>query len=1164
MSNKSYRIKTDIGTNKNLSLHLDQDYNVFEILSLKLGQTDTYRLHNANYGVIVGRVLANNGFGVENARLSIFIEANKGNLSDDDFSNLYEYNSTSDKNEDGIRYNLLPDEKINDCHQVVGTFPSKTYLLANDGLLEVFDNYYKYTVKTNHAGDYILCGVPVGSHTLHMDLDLSDCGILSQRPRDFVYKGYTIEQFKNPNQFKTDTEIDTLSQIFSQDTTVNVIPFWGTKNEGDEIGISRADVKVNFKFEPTCVFMGCIVGDNASNGISKRCKPTENMGAMDELVTGEGTIEMIRKTPGGKVEEFQVKGTELINGDGVWCYQVPMNLDYVTHDEYGNIVPTNDPSKGIPTRTRARFRVSMNDFDENTDNYFRAKVLIPHNPKYATKEERSASKTNGDTEKYEDVLDYNFGSATDENSFRDLYWNNVYTVKGFIPRFQKSQRPQDSYFTGIKHCNIYGQNNPIPYNNIRIKIPLMFRILCALIKTYVRIVTFANMAFHVLAVGVCQIADILGETMWPCKAKKLVIWIQNLNYTVLSDGLCPDLENWYFAPGAQYKEITVDKNYMDKSGCKDDGKIIPEHVSNVVNLFKQTFDSILDGADEFTTDNTSIDATNNDSTSNVVCLTNKVDYLISCIELNLAEEYKVINFDFYNDWINGMIYMPRWMRYLKKKRTYAFGLIQFKGAIKYCNSADSEDFFENRNGKLEQYNIGFFERSNKYTQQCCIGYDITDGQVPTISSSMNKGCGSGSFKSQSCHKKRGMGQVNIFGPRNGGAVHAQRTLQNQYVYYFKPCEWDTQKRRVNLFATDLVLLGSLNDCDSRGVPQAFKYLSSSSFKMPTNLALTNMEESGYLYGSSDGTMCSGQHLYVTSGGTTGVTLAQNTFASQQKFFSGSEDAFTYSEADEYVPMTEAAGIAWNYTGPDQGKENYEDNFYQPGGHFLGMSCIKAETNLKSCINLERICEMGTTMSQRHEIVNGYTPGTSSKSPRVSYKYIVPTGLIGKDDVIGSDFRAMFATMNQNKLLARTYDTKTGYLVYNFDYSMPYGFSGQFNEYVKNPEYNKKLVEGIDFYVEDTLSGVTPDKEEAKDLKNNTYRRTLEEKNGDYYMFRMGLKDLKRASQITKYLGSQNGFILPQYQNSFYFYFGLKSGATALDELNKQFFSVCETEANEEV
>lgn len=124
---------------------------------------------------------------------------------------------------------------------------------------------------------------------------------------------------------------------------------------------------------------------------------------MDELVTGEGTIEMIRKTPTGGVEEYQVKGTQLINGDGVWCYQIPMNLDFVKHDEYGNIIPTNNPDEGIPTRARVRMRISMNDFEENTDNFFRAKVLIPHNPTDITE------------------LDYNFGTATKETSYRDLY-----------------------------------------------------------------------------------------------------------------------------------------------------------------------------------------------------------------------------------------------------------------------------------------------------------------------------------------------------------------------------------------------------------------------------------------------------------------------------------------------------------------------------------------------------------------------------------------------------------------------------------------------------------------------------------------------------------------------------------------------------------------------
>ena len=50
-------------------------------------------------------------------------------------------------------------------------------------------------------------------------------------------------------------------------------------------------------------------------------------------------------------------------------------------------------------------------------------------------------------------------------------------------------------------------------------------------------------------------------------------------------------------------------------------------------------------------------------------VTDKMDYLIQCIEMNLAMEYRVINFDFYNDWINGTIYVPRFMRYVKPKKT---------------------------------------------------------------------------------------------------------------------------------------------------------------------------------------------------------------------------------------------------------------------------------------------------------------------------------------------------------------------------------------------------------------------------------------------------------------------------------------------------------------
>ena len=316
-NNKSYRIRTTVGREADtfLDVHLDQDYDMLEILSLKIREKDVYKLHNSDYGVVVGRVIANGNFGVPNAKISVFIPADANN-SDMEMWKLYPYTSTTTKNDKNIRYNLLPDEPVGDCHQAVGTFPNKTYMLDNDSFIEVFDEYYIYTTRTNAAGDYLICGVPTGMQTLHMDLDLSDCGILSQRPRDFVYKGYTIEQFENPNKFKKDENLDGLSQIFTQNQPVYVRPFWGTDENGETIGITRADIEISFKFEPTCVFLGSAISDNASNGVSKKCVPTNQMGYMEELTTGEGTIEMIRKTPGGNVEEFSIKGNHVIDGNG--------------------------------------------------------------------------------------------------------------------------------------------------------------------------------------------------------------------------------------------------------------------------------------------------------------------------------------------------------------------------------------------------------------------------------------------------------------------------------------------------------------------------------------------------------------------------------------------------------------------------------------------------------------------------------------------------------------------------------------------------------------------------------------------------------------------------------------------------------------------------------
>lgn len=266
----------------------------------------------------------------------------------------------------------------------------------------------------------------------------------------------------------------------------------------------------------------------------------------------------------------------------------------------------------------------------------------------------------------------------------------------------------------------------MPYNNIRIQLPFMFMVICALIKTYIRIVTFVNWFIY-------KIAWLVGQITF--NSDRAERTISKLNYVLIADGLCPDLDNWYFAPGANtnkeyakqagknqpsiknaadieikgkynnvylleqtYNKLTRSDAYetvlnMDnfKERCSEiydylhsfhisDSKIetslmfLSVFAYETNNFTKENFETVLketdigkviltsedsvkyvnqlysylmDSTGEY--DTTSIDFTNKDENESSVCLTTNIDYLVSCIEMNLAQEYKVISFDFYND-----------------------------------------------------------------------------------------------------------------------------------------------------------------------------------------------------------------------------------------------------------------------------------------------------------------------------------------------------------------------------------------------------------------------------------------------------------------------------------------------------------------------------------
>ena len=1100
-NNKTYRIRAKENEEYvDLNLNLNQDIDTFEILSLKIDSTNFYKLQTSNYGCVAGRVLANNAIGVPNVKLSIFIGADENTSSNSVLNSLYPYKNVFDKNNDGARYNLLTEEEVSECQKTSGTFPSKRMVLDDNNVFEIFDKYYKFTTTTNASGDYMIFGVPVGTQQLHLDVDLSNIGtLLSQSPRDFIYKGYDRNLFESPSQFKTGTDLDSLPQIMSQNESIYVYPFWGDptemkENDSTGVRISRKDINLNYKFEPTCIFFGSIISDEKSNGFSEKCVPTDRMGKMDKITTGEGTIEMIRKTPDGDVESFNIGGTHLIDGDGTWCYQIPMNLDYVRTDENGNIVPSDNPNAGLPTRTRVRFRFSLNDFASDYENNHLCKVLVPNNP-----------------ENYRDNI-YNFGTKTDEEDFRDLLWNKIYSVKSYIPRIQKSDTNKEKRFSGIKTVNVNGSNNPMPYNNIRVDITFMFVLQCAIMHALIWLTGFIN---H-LTVVIIQFLLVVDNGS--------SVDFSKYTCTVIGDGACPDMEGWYFAPRCllpQNDKCDLIGQTMKQVDNKVNGTYVEINAPHVGTVKDTAYDIH------------SISYTNKEKDQNgkfrdKVCVTAETDYFMKCVELALAKEYEVIQFDFYNDWINGTIYIPRWFASIKKARSLLFGLIKTKERVRGC----MEEVFTLR---------------RRYTQQCALYYELDNISDPnSIKIKNNYGCQNGVER---CHKGKGRKNAYIFKPANwkpgGGIVHPELTSKNQQVYYFRPRDFKKEhgaatKKFVTFFATDIILLGSISENDIDGIP-FISELISSSYKMPTSLASTNMDIMGEMFGStlSGGTRCNTPSIpddvtFRVDGQVSNVILTtastvSDTFSSFKTWaqYDAADDGYDTSNDPNEYPLTEASGIDWGYTGPEQKDITTVGSTYKPGGHFLGLSCFDSETNVKTCLNLSRICEIGVNISNRKTI-------EKLNSSEIDM-YAVPTGLISDFDIYDGDFRSLFATLNHNGLKTEE-DVESGRYKYSLIPMHIHGFDGAMKNYAR--------WDGLNTYNEAVAK---------------IYALAPEVFDKNYYDFRMGLNNKNDYIVEYVYLEFDNGeyrVSLPMYNNSFYFYFGLHDGATALDKFHEKFYGNC--------
>lgn len=989
----NYRIHTNIINDTVLNVNLKQDFDNLEVLSLKLRQEDAYKLHSSSYGVIIGRVLANDAFGIPNAKVSVFIE--KEDNEDNEIENIYPYKAVSTRDSSGRRYNLLPDSSDDSCYRIVGTFPQKRLVLDEGTELEIYEKYWKYTTVTNESGDYMIFGVSEGSQNLHLDIDLSNIGMLSQKPRDFIYKGYNINQFDNASQFKESTNLDGLAQIFSQDKGIYVYPFWGDE-DNNVAAITRADFQVQYKFEPTCVFMGSIMSDNQSNSIGHKCEPSRFNGYNDQLVTGEGTIEMIRKTIDGLTEEYQIQGNQLINGDGVWCYQIPMNLDYIGTDEYGNIVPVDSPSKGIPTRARVRFRISKIETGDEGFSRHTAKYLVPNNIPFARYDEynRPVIENGNDIDDY-----FEFGSSTPKECYRDLYWNKVYSVKNYIPRLQVASRSTTKKYSGLRATNLAKDKAIVPFNKLRFDIPFNYSILCLIFKIIVIIVTAINGIIVALDKILCP-PKILGVRLW-C--------ITKIKCIPVATELTADENKAYF-PGCDCgsKSVACGKCPKDAPNCERSGS---------------------------------------------------VGGLNQRIEQKLAEDYDVAKLDFYDDWLNGTLYMPLWRWRKRRKKSFFFGLIHFRAKSEFC-SCD--------------------RRPHKFKKlfSCSLPYKVKDKDGLSMTDRLN---------GNKYHKDKG---YNRWIRPTQGIIKEFLNNDSLEIYYYTPGtvrEWkksyknQTNVPYVRMFATDIILLGSLNENDIDGVPQLFKYLPSTTENTPAIatevLALENESD-------------------TDTGKASDAGNDENVLGDEEK------------------SVTTTTGMDWGRNG------NETDNVAYGDGLFMDIDCWNIKTKPKSCINVERLCELGVSFDSNYELQ--YGPNVNDRGE------IFPDGMITKYELDGMEARAMFATLNHVGFIPASknqIDNKTtGYKSNKFEYLYPTDFDGRLDSSTKA-------------YV-----------------KSGYMQKTKDIASRDYQNFRFGSDD---TNNWYFYLKNNDGaYHFPVYNNSFYFYFGLNPGKTAIDKFNQLFFAEC--------
>ena len=190
-----------------------------------------------------------------------------------------------------------------------------------------------------------------------------------------------------------------------------------------------------------------------------------DMGNLCSLSSGPGQILAIRQTiqqdsDGNPILElYQLEQAgNVIDGSGVWLTELPMNLDYLVTNQLGEKVISNDPTIGIPTKAKYRFKIKWQQPTALTIQTRRPNYLVPNIKEYGPDSRQLESSyyfglawsgyTNGFTgtqkiDRLNEVIDC-------EDTFYEFKFNRVYTVAGLIDEYKKGAKGR---FIGIKEID---------------------------------------------------------------------------------------------------------------------------------------------------------------------------------------------------------------------------------------------------------------------------------------------------------------------------------------------------------------------------------------------------------------------------------------------------------------------------------------------------------------------------------------------------------------------------------------------------------------------------------------------------------------------------------------------------------------------------------------